>query len=274
MIIDPGKSEFGRLRVPQGEVFFECAGTTEPVVFLHGFGLDARMWAPQYEAFQSSYRVIRYDLRGFGRSSLPPTSQYAHEDDLRDLLLHLGVTSAHVVGLSMGGMMGLRFALAHPGMVQSLVLAGSALDGFAWSADWQGRWKAIRDSARAGLMAEAKRQWAEHPLFGPVRTIPSSAPLLSAMIEHYSGWHWREKDMAKTPSPPLAERLQEISPRSLVITGSRDIPDFQAIGKLLAAGLPRAQREIIEGSGHMVNLEAPELFNAILWDFWRGLKAR
>jgi len=59
---------------------------------------------------------------------------------------------------------------------------------------------------------------------------------------------------------------------ALVITGSRDIPDFQAIGTLLAEGLPRARHEVIEGSGHMVNLEAPDVFNRTLLGFWRGLQ--
>ena len=62
----------GWLQLEQGRLFFECAGEGDPVVFLHGFGLDLRMWTPQFEALQSTLRVIRYDLRGFGRSSLSP----------------------------------------------------------------------------------------------------------------------------------------------------------------------------------------------------------
>jgi|KBSMisStaDraftv2_1062788.scaffolds.fasta_scaffold01799_2 pimeloyl-ACP methyl ester carboxylesterase len=65
----------GWLRVKQGELFFESAGQGEPVVFLQGFGLDSRMWTPQLQALQSKFRVIRYDLRGFGRSSLPPVDK-------------------------------------------------------------------------------------------------------------------------------------------------------------------------------------------------------
>ena len=153
----PIEAKAGWLQVPQGELSFECAGEGDAVVFLHGFGLDLRMWASQFEALQSTFRVIRYDLRGFGRSSVPPVCKYAHEDDLQALLSHLGVTSAHVVGSSMGGRMALRFAAAYPEMVQSLVLADSALDGYAWSDEWQRRWKAMCETAKAGGMAEAKR---------------------------------------------------------------------------------------------------------------------
>ena len=70
----------GWLQVKQGKIFFECVGEGEAIAFLHGFGLDSRMWAPQLEVFQATFRVIRYDLRGFGRSSLPVACDYAHED--------------------------------------------------------------------------------------------------------------------------------------------------------------------------------------------------
>lgn len=261
----------GWLQVKQGKIFFECVGEGEAIAFLHGFGLDSRMWAPQLEVFQATFRVIRYDLRGFGRSSLPVACDYAHEDDLKTLLLHLGANPAHVVGVSMGGRMALRFAAAYPGMVRSLVLADSALDGYTWSDDWQTRWKAMCESAKAGQIGEAKRQWLEHPIFHSARINPSDALLLSKMIDDYSGWHWQKKDTARTPAPTLAERLHEILSPSLVITGLHDIPDFQAIGELLARRLPAARREIIEGSGHMVNLEAADRFNKMLLGFWREL---
>ena len=83
---------------------YSTAGTGEPVVLLHGFGLDASMWDPQWPVLQREFRVIRYDLRGFGGSSLPDGA-YSHSEDLRGLLDHLGARPAHVIGLSMGGRM-------------------------------------------------------------------------------------------------------------------------------------------------------------------------
>src|SRR5277367_2550696 len=248
----------GHFPVENGELFFQSAGGGDPVVFLHGFGFDRRMWTPQFELFGSTFRVITYDLRGFGRSSLPPEAGYAHEDDLNALLSGLNAAPAHVVGLSMGGRMALRFAAAYPQSVRSLVLADSALDGQTWSADWQRRWNGMCEAARADQLADAKRQWVEHPLFDPARANPFAFSLLTRMVEDYSGWHWCHRDTARAPDPPLAERLGEIRARSLVITGARDIPDFQAVGEALAARLPVVQRTIIPGSGHMVNLEAPQ----------------
>lgn len=260
-----------KLRVKDGELFFECAGAGEPVVFLHGFGLDSRMWEPQFERLLSRFRRIRYDLRGFGLSSPVPSERYAHEDDLQDLLLSVGAVPAHVVGLSMGGRMALRFAAVYPNMVRSLVLADSALDGYTWSDDWQTRWKGICESAKSGRTEDAKRQWFEHPLFEPARTLSPCNLLLSQMIADYSGWHWCNRDTASAPSPALSERLSEIRAPALVMTGSRDLPDFQAIAEKLSSGLPDARRKTVESAGHMVNLEASDHFNEIVEGFWQGV---
>jgi 3-oxoadipate enol-lactonase len=260
----------GEFPVKDGHLFFQTAGQGDTVVFLHGFGLDSRMWAPQVDALKSSYRVIWYDLRGFGRSSLPPASSYAHEDDLNELLGYVGASPAHVVGLSMGGRMALRFAAAYPQSVLSLVLADSALDGHSWSTDWFTRWSELCEAARAGALSESRRRWLEHPLFDSARKNPASASLLKRMVEDYSCWHWRNRDSARTPAPPLASRLGDIRVPALVITGSRDIADFQAIGQTLASGLTNAQHVVIKDAGHMVNLEAAEEFNAQLLRFWRG----
>lgn len=261
----------GEFAVNEGHLFFQLAGKGDPIVFLHGFGLDSRMWKPQIEALASSYRAIWYDLRGFGRSSLPPASSYAHEDDLNALLQHLDAAPAHIVGLSMGGRMALRFALAYPQSVRSLVLADSALDGHAWSADWLMRWNELCQASTEGCLAEVRRQWLEHPLFASAREQPACASLLARVIQDYSCWHWCNRDTARTPAPAIAKRLDEIRAPALVITGSRDIEDFQAIGKTLASGLPNARQVVIKGAGHMVNLEAAQEFNAELQKFWTQL---
>ena len=263
----------GRIPVVEGELSFEVAGAGEPVVFLHGFGLDSRMWEPQFQSLRDYFRLIRYDLRGFGRSS-PVSLPYAHEDDLCALLTHLEASPAHIVGLSMGGGMALRFAAKYPQSVRSLVLADSAMDGHAWSQDWQSRWTGICDGAKSGHVPEAKRQWLEHPLFATVQAKQDSWSLLTQMVDDYSGWHWYNSDAAKAPAPPLSTRLHEVRVPTVVITGGRDLQDFQTVAETLARNLPNAQRRVIEKAGHMVNLEAPEEFNATLVEFWLSLERR
>jgi pimeloyl-ACP methyl ester carboxylesterase len=254
----------------QGHLSFEAAGAGAPVVFLHGFSLDSRVWTPQCDALRSRYRVIRYDLRGFGLSSAVPDTAYAHEDDLASLLGELRATPAHVVGHSMGGRMALRFASAYPGAVRSLALVASALDGHEWSEDWRSRWSHICTAAKAGMLAEARRQWFEHPLFESARASSTGASLLARMIDDYSGRHWQITDPARVPSPPLAERLAEIRVPALVVMGERDLPDFHRGADRLIKGLPAARYLQIPGAGHMVNLEAPQEVNAALVTFWEN----
>jgi 3-oxoadipate enol-lactonase len=260
----------GRISVAGGELSFEVAGDGEPVVFLHGFGLDSRMWEAQFQALREGFRLIRYDLRGFGRSSLP-TVQYGHEDDLYALLTHIAAVPAHVVGLSMGGRIALRFAAAYPGSIRSLVLADSALDGQLWTEDWQTRWTGICDAAKSGGVAEAKRLWLEHPLLATARADRSTLSMLAQMVDDYSGWHWHNSDTARVPAPSLATRLHEIRVPTLVVTGEDDLQDFQTVAATLARNLPGARRCVIEKAGHMVNLEAPEKFNAAIVKFWRSV---
>jgi len=101
-----------------------------PVVLIHGGGLDSRMWNESFHALARSYRVVRYDVRGFGRSA-PPTAPFSHVDDLARVLDRAGIDSAALVGLSLGGAIALNFALVHPDRVDRLLLIGPAVPGAA-----------------------------------------------------------------------------------------------------------------------------------------------
>lgn len=113
----------GFLDVPHGRLYYEVAGAGQAVVFVHGFTLDTRMWDDQWTVFGERGRVVRYDLRGFGRSEAEPVP-YSDLDDLLALLNFLDIERAHLVGLSMGGMVLVHFTLAHPRRVHGLVGRG------------------------------------------------------------------------------------------------------------------------------------------------------
>ena len=260
----------GYHKVPSGQLYFETAGAGTPVVFLHGFGLDLRMWESQAAALADHLLVIRYDLRGYGRSSVPGETPYAHADDLAGLLAHLGIESAHVVGLSNGGRIALRFALGYPQAVRTLTLADSVLDGYSWSQDWQSRWTSIATQAKSGDLRGAKRLWIEHPVFAPARAQPELALQLSNMVSDYSGWHWINSDPGLAPEPPAIACLGTVRNRTLVMVGEHDLPDFQRIADTLASGIPEATKMVIAGAGHMANMEAPAAFNAALRSFLEG----
>ena len=245
-------SDGGRLR-------FEVAGSGEPVVLLHGFGLDLGMWDPQWGVFSEHYRTIRYDQRGYGSSTLP-SGPYSHVDDFLELTEYLKATPAHVIGLSNGGRLALRLVAHRPEAVRSLTLADTAMDGHTWSDEWARRWRAMAAASATGA-PEAKQQWLQHELFATTRAKPEAARILETIVGRYSGWHFCTQDPGVAPARPSAEILATIVAPTLVIVGEHDLPDFHLIGRRIANEMPNAQLTVMPGVGHMPNLEDPLHFN-------------
>ncbi|MEO7206137.1 MAG: alpha/beta fold hydrolase [Steroidobacteraceae bacterium] len=256
-----------------GWLHYTIAGEGDPVVFIHGFGLDAGMWDPQWRVFAQRHRVIRYDLRGYGSSSLPQAA-YSHADDLLALIDFLGVGPVHLVGLSLGGRVALRAAALAPKAVRSVTLADPAMDGHIWTADWLRRWRNMTDAAKGGDLNQAKKLWREHSLFEPANKNPEVASALRLMIDRYSGWHLHHPDPGTAPAPAVAESLRGISIPTLVLVGELDLADFQSIARRLAQELPQAELLAIAGAGHMSNMEAPRVFNELVLEFLQGRQAQ
>jgi 3-oxoadipate enol-lactonase len=145
-------AESGFAKVNGANIYYEISGQkgSRTLVLLHeGIG-DCRMYDDQFEEFAEHYRTIRFDMRGFGRSSIP-SGPFSYSEDLYGLLEFLGVRSTHVLGMSMGGAAGIDFTLAHPDMVNSLVLAGSAVSGFRdVEAENDPRWQPFEEVEKAG----------------------------------------------------------------------------------------------------------------------------
>ena len=263
-MIQPDSHESLRLRRADGGwLNYATAGEGAPVVFIHGFGLDSGMWDPQWAAFAKRHRVIRYDLRGYGSSSLPE-GPYSHVDDLLALIDFLGASPVHLVGLSLGGRVALRVAVQNPEAVRSLTLADPALDGHLWSADWLQRWRKMTDAAERGDLELAKKLWREHILFEPAHKDPKVAEALRVMIDRYSGWQLAYPDPGTAPATPVAQVLGSISIPTLIVVGELDLPDFWAIARRLGKELPQVELQTIAASGHMSNMEAPRVFNDLV----------
>jgi 3-oxoadipate enol-lactonase len=263
----PNPSATLRLERPDGAwLHYATAGDGAAVVLVHGFGLDLSMWDAQWSAFAQHHRVIRYDLRGYGDSSVPE-GEYSHADDLLALIDFLGARPVHLVGLSLGGRVALRVAAQEPGAVRSLTLADAAMDGHLWSPDWLQRWRKMTDAAKRGDVKQAKQLWQEHILFEPANKDPQVAGALREMIDRYSGWHLGHPDPGTAPRTPVAQMLQSISIPTLVLVGELDLPDFQSIARRLGQEIPLAELRTITGSGHMSNMEAPQVFNELVLKF-------
>jgi 3-oxoadipate enol-lactonase len=254
----------GFLDVENGRLYYQVAGAGDPIVFLHGFALDHRVWEGEFERFARDHTVVRCDLRGFGRSTLP-VAPFTPTDDLHALLTHLGFERAQLIGLSMGGGIAIDFALTHPQAVRSLVLVDAIVSGFKWQengAVMASAWAA----AKRGVEA-ARAAWLANPLFAPSLRLPEVATRLRAMVGDYSGWHFVNDSPQRPLQPPAWERLATITAPTLVIVGALDLADFRTVAHRLAHDIPAAELHVLEGVGHLSNMEAPARFQDIVAPF-------
>lgn len=241
---------------------YQIAGAGEPLILLHGFTLDLRMWDDQFEQFAQRFHVVRYDLRGFGQSTVPNGKPYCHADDLAALLDHLRIDRAHVMGLSLGGGIALDFACLHPDRLNRLVLVDTTLGGYPWR---------MRFDYKRGAttISDIRCNWLAHDFFMPALRNPAVNARLMQIVNDYSGWHWVNQDCDAFPPPSVYERLETIRARTLVLVGEWDVPDFRDIADVLARRIPNAHKVVIAKAGHMANMEQPEAVNRAVMDFLR-----
>lgn len=257
-------SRTGTASVANGTVEYEVLGSGPAVILIHGGLVDRRLWDGQVPKLADRYRVVRYDLRGFGRSSAPPGS-FSHVEDLDVLLRELRVSQAVLVGLSLGSMVAMDYTLEHPERVQALVLAAPGLRG------WQpGPNPAIEAAYRAVAMdpEEGIALLLETGL-GAVQ--PRARELLHRMCsDNLRGWAQLDPQDVRWPSPPTAERLQYIGVPTLIVVGARDEPDVLAIAGSLSRKVPRNSLVVLPEAKHHPNLDQPEEFNRQLEAFLRA----
>ena len=246
-------------------LYYELEGAGPTVVLIHGFSIDTRMWDEQMDLLTSHFQVLRYDMRGFGRSALPDNQPYDPCVDLFELLNFLGIENASIVGLSLGGWVAVDFTIAYPERVTSLVAADAAIMGYEWQ---EGR-PSVQPAevAQSQGIEHAKQFWMASPLFEAARRHPRVLRRLDEMVSDYSGWHWVNENPQILADEPAIYHLKDIDCATLVIVGEHDVYDFQQIAKILAAEIPNANLAVIADAGHMSNMENPQQFNAVLGQF-------
>jgi len=247
----------------EGKLYYEVRGEGYPLVLIHGGSTHHGMWNDQFDLFARHYRTVRYDVRGWGASSTSETP-HAAWDDLKSLLEHLEIERTHIVGLSLGGRIGVDFALEYPEMVDHLVLAGPGLSGWQFEmAPWLE--EAIK-ALEAGNPRGATDAWLSSPYLEAAMEDPELAERLRQLTydnEHF----WTETQREVWPEPTAMERLGDLAAPTLLVLGSRDIEDIHRIVEMIDEQAPDARKVVLEGAGHMVNMEQPEEFNRAVLDF-------
>ena len=251
-------------------VYYESAGTGDAVVLLHAAIADARMWDDQVRPFSQRYRVIRYDLRGFGQTTAPPI-KFTHHDDLRALLDALAVERAAVIGCSNGGRVAMNFTLANPDRVTKLAMVCSGPGGFApaefvpAALDQQ-----LEEAFRAGDLEKAARLGAQLWFAGPNRPPEQVDPAKLELVYEMCLNDLR-KDAAgvgdeQSMAPPAAERLSEIHVPTLIITGEYDEPYPLLAAPFMEQGIAGARRVSLP-TAHLPSMERPDDFNRVMLEF-------
>ncbi|HEY8742536.1 MAG TPA: alpha/beta fold hydrolase [Chloroflexota bacterium] len=269
MAVSP--AEAGFVPVCGAPLYYEVSGAGRPLILIHEGIADCRMYDEQVAAFAARYRVLRYDVHGFGQSGLP-SGAYSNHDALYDLLQQLGLGRTALLGMSMGGGIALDFALVYPELVDALILAGSAVSGYEGTPDIQQQaeqqWGAIQAALERNDLAQAValtlRMWFDGPQRRPDQVDPAVRRRAGELAAHCL---IRPDSTAQPLEPPAAPRLAEIAVPTLVIVGDGDQPDILAIADLLHQGIAGARKVVIPEVAHLPNMERPELFNRLVLDF-------
>jgi 3-oxoadipate enol-lactonase len=242
----------------------EGVGEATPLVFLHGVGSDKSVWQPQLEYFGRTRHAIAFDYPGYGDSDPAPAG--TTRDDYAAAILfamrELGVTQAHVCGLSLGGVIAIALHHAAPDSCASLILA----DTFAVHPDGRGIYdRSLAGSRDLPAMAEARvdfllAQPADPQVRREVIETMSRIDPAAYRIGAEAVWLADQRDRARAIAVP-----------TLVICGEDDKPTPPALSRELAAIVPGAMLAMIARAGHLTNLEQPARFNAIVDDFLQGL---
>lgn len=265
------KNESGCKLVNGTRLYYEIFGKGQPLVFIHDFSLDNRMWDDQFYYFSKWYQCIRFDLRGYGQSALPGRQYYSFHNDMKSLLESLEVTGPVIlVGLSMGGMIAIDFALQFPGLTKALVLAGTQIEGYPYKSF---KLDTLFIKAKKKGIDYAKRKWFAHESFAHARKNKPVSESLWQMIHFYSGWHLVDKPALSIEEPSAWDNLENINAPTFIIVGDLDLPDFKEISQAAAFRIPGAKKVILENTGHLSNMENPGAFNKELQNFLSALPA-
>ena len=247
-------------------IHYEVAGEGPWVVLSHSLACAGAMWDEQWAILSARYRVLRFDTRGHGASDAPPGGYTLTQmaDDLHGLLASAGVERPHFVGLSMGGMIGMTYALAHPGALRSLVLCDTT--------------SRIPEDARpvwAERIATAQRQGME-PLVEPTLKRWFTEPFLakrSSVVERVAGMIRSTPPAGYAgccqaiPQINVTDKLSAITCPVQVIVGDKDVGTPVAMAEAIHQAIPSSELVVLSDASHLSNLEQPKTFNAALLKF-------
>lgn len=262
----------GLANVNGAQLYFETAGVGKPFVMVHAGIADRRQWNREFDLLAQRYHVIRYDMRGYGKSE-PVDGEFSHLADLTALLDHLEVRQPVILmGCSMGGGLAMDFVLSHPVRSVALIMVDAGPGGLELDAPSPAKFaEADRayDSKDWDLLAEIETQiWFD----GTNRTpdqVDQTARQLAYVMNRTVLSHESKRLGKRLPNtqPPAAQRLHELKLPVLVVVGAHDTPYMFAAADHMVAHIAGAERVVIENAAHLPNMEQPSVFQRIISAF-------
>lgn len=248
------------------DINYEIAGEGPWLTLSHSLAADISMWDDQMPALTKRFKVLRYDTRGHGGTSVPngPYTLELLADDLKALLDKLGIAQTHFCGLSMGGMIGQTFALKYPGVFRTLILADTTsrypAEGFAM---WESRINAARSGGMQPLLEGTLARWFTEPFRKEKpEVIARVAKMITATpAEGYASCG----DAIRRIN--LTARLKDIPTPTLIIVGDQDGGTPPAMSHEIREAKPGAEMFIIKDASHLSNIEKPAAFTQVMLDF-------
>jgi 3-oxoadipate enol-lactonase len=273
---DSKKINSGYAEVNRTKLYYEIAGAGEPLVLIHGSFGDRRFWDLQFNELSKKYKVLRYDLRGYGKSALPDSNElYRDTDDLKALMDFLGIYKAHICGLSLGSFIVIDFALAYPDKCLSLIPIGPRVAG-----DGTDEYKtSSADSVRAVIakttdLAKTKGPkvatdylWTGDHVMAKCIVSSKTREALLKMGYEYTWWRYIYPNKREYAFPMAIKQLDEIKIPTLVVTAEYDLGLSREVAAILIKGIPGAKLISIKGAGHIMNMDKAKEFNKAVSEF-------
>jgi pimeloyl-ACP methyl ester carboxylesterase len=267
----------GFMNIGNARIYYEIAGTGMPLVMIHAGVADSRQWNNEFAFFSQTHQVLRYDMRGYGKSE-PVEGEFSHLSDLDSVLGALGIPEPMVLmGCSMGGGLAMDFALSHPSKARAIIMVGSAPSGLELDVPAPAKFADAEKAFEAGdldLVAEIETQiWFDGIGRTPQQVNSEMRKLLYEMNRLALAHEVKQlgKRLPNTETS-AADRLQDLDLPVLIVVGSHDTPYIRAAAEYMEERIKSARKAVIEDAAHLPNMDQPHEFRGIVEDFLKNLR--
>jgi len=271
------KTQSGFAIIEKAKIYYETAGSGTPFIMIHAGVADSRQWNNEFAFFAKDYQVIRYDMRGYGKSE-PVDGEFSHMGDLISVLETLEVNEPSILmGCSMGGGLAMDFALTYPFKVKALIMVGSGPSGLELDVSTPEKFSEVEKAYDAGnmdLVAELETQiWFDGIGRPSEKVNPAMRKLAYEMNRNALSHEAKELGKRLPNTETLAfDRLGNLNIPVLVIVGAHDIPYILDAADYMKDNIPGVQKVQITDAAHLPNMDHPAQFQTIVKDFLTNLK--